>query len=122
MLRAYNSTLLNGQTGYTILVIATAHIPLRAVEIWEIERWTADNNLSMNLSRVIMAYILCVALRNRPDLLLPLPSTCSVLRIDSVKALHISFIYSILHLSANKALVIGSKHACVLGVLANCFK
>jgi len=74
----------------TNLVVPASNIASCASEICNVERWVSDNNLSLN--RVKSAEIVFVAPRSRRELAVPPTlSTVGFERIDSTKALGVSF-------------------------------
>ena len=73
----------------TYLVVPASNLASCATEIQNVERWAKNNNLSLN--RVKSQEIVFVAPRSRRELVLPPPNTFGFVRIDSIKALGVSF-------------------------------
>ena len=73
----------------TYLVVPASNFASCATEITNIVQWAINNNLLLN--RVKSAEIVFVAPRSRRELTLPPPNTFGLVRIDSIKALGVSF-------------------------------
>ena len=73
----------------TYLIVPASNFPSCASEINNIESWASKNTLKLN--RVKSAEIVCVSPRSRRDSTIPPPNTFGFARIDSVKALGVSF-------------------------------
>ena len=73
----------------TYLVVPASNFASCATEISNVERWATNNNLSLN--RVKSLEMVFVAPRSRRELSLPPPNTFGFVRVDSIKALGVSF-------------------------------
>jgi hypothetical protein len=74
----------------TYLVISASNFASCMTEIINIDQWTTNNNLALN--RIKSVEVVFAAPKSRRELTLPPPNTFGFVRMDSLKALGVSFI------------------------------
>ena len=73
----------------TYLIIPASNSQSCADEIAQVEQWARENNLSLNRTKSVE--IVFVSLRSQRDLVIPPPAVPEIERVESLKALGVTF-------------------------------